>query len=377
MLRVVSGCPSPCRSGASPGRPPAGQSTVTRCEAVRESWLVEDRWWTDEPAAASLLGGRDRPRARRDRVSRPARRRLVQTEVSRHSCGVVPSQVLARRCTREPSMHQGTGDARVRGSARGGRGRARDSAPRLPQHRRSVERRRARLPARAVHGHAQRLRDGAATSLHGADDEHRARGHGEARLVRSVGRAGLLRAERSDGSVSVTLLDASGRRARPPAWAPAGICASGRSMSARARLPWCEAVARLGGGRTWRVDDMAAAQRLERRLAEVLAGHGRLTACRSIGTALHLAQHLFDVGDGRDLPPQASRVFDARAGLEASLKLPGGSRLAAALAAGVGYAQASASGDRSGLLRVDGDAGVAIVHGLGGLSGSARRPAWR
>ena len=26
-------------------------------EAVRESWLVEDRWWTQEPAAPALLGG--------------------------------------------------------------------------------------------------------------------------------------------------------------------------------------------------------------------------------------------------------------------------------------------------------------------------------
>ncbi len=47
-------------------------------EAVRESWLVEDRWWTDEPlrrrywevvTSARPVPGR-LPRARRDRAGR-------------------------------------------------------------------------------------------------------------------------------------------------------------------------------------------------------------------------------------------------------------------------------------------------------------------
>ncbi len=39
--------------------------------AVRESWLIEDRWWTGQPAAPALLGGRDDRRARPRRLPRP------------------------------------------------------------------------------------------------------------------------------------------------------------------------------------------------------------------------------------------------------------------------------------------------------------------
>ena len=40
--------PVPCRVIAGPGgRPHAVDGH--RVEAVRESWLIEDRWWTDAP----------------------------------------------------------------------------------------------------------------------------------------------------------------------------------------------------------------------------------------------------------------------------------------------------------------------------------------
>jgi hypothetical protein len=41
-----------------------------RVDAVRESWLVEDRWWTDRPDPTPLLGDRDRRRAQRHRLPR-------------------------------------------------------------------------------------------------------------------------------------------------------------------------------------------------------------------------------------------------------------------------------------------------------------------
>ncbi len=34
-----------------------------RVEAVRESWLIEDRWWAPQPIRRRYCGGRDRLRA--------------------------------------------------------------------------------------------------------------------------------------------------------------------------------------------------------------------------------------------------------------------------------------------------------------------------
>ena len=52
----------PASSPAAGGRPldVDGHEVV----GVRESWLIEDRWWTRAPSAAPLLGGRDDRRAR-------------------------------------------------------------------------------------------------------------------------------------------------------------------------------------------------------------------------------------------------------------------------------------------------------------------------
>ena len=42
------GAPRPAAVGAGPGGVPAALGRV-RVEAVCEEWVVEDRWWTDEP----------------------------------------------------------------------------------------------------------------------------------------------------------------------------------------------------------------------------------------------------------------------------------------------------------------------------------------
>jgi hypothetical protein len=186
-------------------------------------------------------------------------------------------------------------------------------------------------------------------------------------FVRVGRQAGLLRNERSDGSVSLTLLQ------HVDAGLTAGVGAEGHLRlgsievgdGAVAQL---EAVARLGGGRVWNVRDAVAADALQRRLVELLAG-GVASGLPMIGTALKLAQHALDVGEGRDLPAPAAHIMDARAGLTASLKLPGGNELSAALGVGVGATRETASGRLSALLRLEGDAGAVLAGGLGGLSG--------
>ncbi|HEX3911410.1 MAG TPA: hypothetical protein VHW67_12010 [Solirubrobacteraceae bacterium] len=46
--RVALNLPRPARVRTGPGGVPAGVDDLT-VELVRESWLVEDRWWTDRP----------------------------------------------------------------------------------------------------------------------------------------------------------------------------------------------------------------------------------------------------------------------------------------------------------------------------------------
>ena len=47
-------------------------------EQVRESWLVEDRWWTRSSATSPLLGGARRAWSQPRRLPRPLLRRLVR-----------------------------------------------------------------------------------------------------------------------------------------------------------------------------------------------------------------------------------------------------------------------------------------------------------
>ena len=47
-VRAGSAAPSPARVRAGAGGRPLGVDGRA-VEAVRESWLIEDRWWTDRP----------------------------------------------------------------------------------------------------------------------------------------------------------------------------------------------------------------------------------------------------------------------------------------------------------------------------------------
>ena len=77
--RLATPRPARVRAGEG-GRPEEVDGRAV--EAVRESWLVEDRWWIGAPAAPPLLGGRDRRRAQPRRLPRARGRALVRAAVS-------------------------------------------------------------------------------------------------------------------------------------------------------------------------------------------------------------------------------------------------------------------------------------------------------
>lgn len=186
-------------------------------------------------------------------------------------------------------------------------------------------------------------------------------------FVRIGAQAGLLRAERSDGSVSLTLLE------HLDGGLTAGVGAGGRlrlggvevGEGATAELA---AVARLGGGRTWALPDARSAHALQRHLVEALAG-GAASHVPVVGAALGFAQKVIGVGSGRHLPRPSARVLDARAGIEAAADLPGGHGISAALALGGGLTIDAVTGARSVLVRVESDAGAKLAAGLVGLAG--------
>ncbi len=112
------------------GRPLAVDGRAV--DAVRESWLVEDRWWTDA-AAAALLGGRHDARRSGCAVSRARPgRRLVPAALSRGRRQIRDERVWSRdglldrvkpcplRPARAPPARPGVGGVVGRGRARGG-----------------------------------------------------------------------------------------------------------------------------------------------------------------------------------------------------------------------------------------------------------------
>jgi hypothetical protein len=175
----------------------------------------------------------------------------------------------------------------------------------------------------------------------------------------------LLRAVSSDGSVTLTLMD------NVDAGLTAGVGADGHlqvggvdlSTGATAQLG---AVARLGGGRTWKVADAAAADRLQRKLIEVIVGRTGSTL-PVVGPVLHLAQKLLDVGSGRDLPRPVSRTLKGKVSVSATVKGPFGTELQAAAGVALGATQNLVDGGGTVLLDLDGGVSAAIAGGLGGL----------
>ena len=121
---------SPCRGAARVAVAPGGAPLTVDGQAVahvRESWLVEDRWWTDRAAAATPLGARQRRRPRPHRLPRPRRRRPVSPAMSAatphvelhcHSGLLLPGRRLAARGLAAAALELGHHIARADRSRR-------------------------------------------------------------------------------------------------------------------------------------------------------------------------------------------------------------------------------------------------------------------
>ncbi len=189
-------------------------------------------------------------------------------------------------------------------------------------------------------------------------------------FVRIGRNTALLRSVSSDGTVAVTLLD------HVDAGLTAGVGAGGHvqlggldlSTGAMAQVA---VVARLGGGRTWTVPDTAAADRLQRRLVEVVVGRAG-SSLPGVGQALHLAQQVLDVGSGRDLPRPDSRTIKGKVSLSGTIQGPFGVELEAAAGVALGGTQDLVSGGGTILLDVDAGLSAALADGMAsvGLGGS-------
>ena len=181
-----------------------------------------------------------------------------------------------------------------------------------------------------------------------------------------VGRGyGLLRSERSDGTVELTLLEHLDVGAEAGLGAEGHLEVGGVHLGGGGLLQ-AEAVARLGGGRSWSVPDGRAADRLQRRLVEVLAGRVG-SSLPVVGPVAGILQHVTGRGAGRSLPEPDERTTTARATLElgaqgAGTSLSGEASLTLAV-------QRRRDGSSTRLLSVDGTLAGELMDGVAGRQG--------
>lgn len=178
-----------------------------------------------------------------------------------------------------------------------------------------------------------------------------------------VGRdAAILRADRSDGTVDITLLDHGAAGLEVGLGAQASVELGHLAVSAGG-LAQAALIATLGGGRTWRVRGTRAADRLVRRLEIVLAGRAA-SSVPIAGRALDLGQRLLGKGAHDHLPTPDARTYDAalHGEVEGALGALGDLRGGATVLIGRRRARGGAT---TWLLRVGGEAGLALAHAAG------------
>lgn len=185
-----------------------------------------------------------------------------------------------------------------------------------------------------------------------------------------VGRTtALLRSERSDGTVELTLLDKVDGAVELKAGADGHVAIGGHEVGASA-LAQAALTAQLGGGSMWRVPDRRAADRLQHDLIEVVVGRTANHVAPLVGPALGLAQKAFGVGSGKHLPPATSRIGSARAGLKAELKGPMGAELELATGVILGATTDRLAHTRTVYLQPELTAGATLLAGMAGLDGA-------
>lgn len=179
----------------------------------------------------------------------------------------------------------------------------------------------------------------------------------------------LLRTERSDGTVDVTLLDKVSGGLVASVGASGHLELGGHDLGIGG-LAEAAAVAELGGGRVWRMSDRAAADRLQHRLVQVIVGRTG-SSLPVVGPVLAVAQHVLDVGSGVDLPRPTNRILSGRAGVTAKLQGPLGLELRTAGGVTLGATQDVAGGGGTVYLAVDHSGGAALLAGLAGVEAAS------
>ncbi len=123
-----------------------------------------------------------------------------------------------------------------------------------------------------------------------------------------VGRdSAIVRSERSDGTIEVTLLDNLSAGLKAALGAKGRLMLGDRAVGAGA-MAEAQLVALLGGGRTWKLQGPRAADRLVHRLERVLAGR-TASALPMVGPVLDLGQRVLRRGAHEDLPDPDSRTY--------------------------------------------------------------------
>ena len=184
-------------------------------------------------------------------------------------------------------------------------------------------------------------------------------------FVRLGGSLALLREELSDGSVDVSLVD--GLDAAPTA----GLGASGGVRLGSARLGGgaitrAELLVRLGRRRVWHRADAGSADRLVEDIVEHVAAGAGERSLPFVGTELRRAARAVGVLDDRLPVPDVTALSAGLEGVaEAGLGELG--TATAGLAMSLGGSRDRATGRRTLVFAVDGQAGAALSRAAGGM----------
>lgn len=192
-------------------------------------------------------------------------------------------------------------------------------------------------------------------------------------LVKLGGSLSLLREELSDGSVDVTLID--GVHAAPTAalGASGGVRLGGDRKGGGA-ITQAELLVRLGRRRVWHRPDAASADRLVEDIREHVAANLAEAAVPGVGTVVRGAAHAFGY-DGDALPAPDVTGLDAGAEGVAQAELAATARGSAGLRTSLGGTRERATGRRTLVFSLEGEAGGALSKAVGGVALAGSRGA--
>lgn len=189
-------------------------------------------------------------------------------------------------------------------------------------------------------------------------------------FVKLGGSLSLLREELSDGTIDVTLIDGTDAAPTAALGASGGVRLGGDRVGG-GLITQAELLVRLGRRRIWHRPDAASADRLIRDIGEHVAANVGERAIPVIGTGVRRLAHAVGL-DGDALPtPDVSGVS---AGVEGAIDAELGGIVAAraGFEASLGGTRDHATGRRTLVLAIEGEAAVTLSEAAGG-AGLTRR----